>query len=618
MRFSPFRFIGSIFRFIWRVLDVIRSSVLNLIILFVLITLGIGLFSGGARKLEEKTALVIDLDGALVEQHVGSARDAITSELRGDKKHSTQLRDILQALDAAGKDPKITSVVLLLDDMNSAGLPMLREVGAALERFKAKGKTVVAWGSSFDQRQYYLAAHANQVYMHPMGAVVITGFGRYRNYYHDALEKIGVTINVMKVGTFKSFAEPFIANGPSEAAAAADKYLLDDLWASYTFDVETARKLPANTIVNGIEQLPELLAKSNNNLAQFALDNKLVDGLKTRDELRAIMQSKGARDPDNKSFRQIDFEDYIALQHDLPVGDAVGVIVASGEISDKMAPPGAIGGLSTANMIRKAREDEQIKAIVLRVDSPGGSAFGSELIRRELELTQKAGKPVVVSMGSVAASGGYWISMSSDEVFADATTVTGSIGVFAILPTAEKAADKLGVHTAGTTTTWLSDAYNPLRPLDPRLQQIIQGSVENIYRDFTSKAALARKTTPEKIDEFAQGRVWTGKQAKDRGLVDTLGNYGDALKSAAKRAKLKDDFRVSYIEAEQSKIDKFLGMFGNAANKILNDQFKLAIVPSGIPSEAATSIARDFLWLNEVNQGSKGFATLTHCLCSAP
>jgi protease-4 len=284
-----------------------------------------------------------------------------------------------------------------------------------------------------------------------------------------------------------------------------------------------------------INDLPAQVAAVNGDLAKLSLSTKLVDGLKTKDELRQMMIKRGAADAENKSFRQVSFDDYLNRVPRKLTGDAVGVIVAQGEISDGSAGPGAIGGDSTSKLIRMAREDDSIKAVVLRIDSPGGSAFASELIRRELELTRAAGKPVVVSMGNVAASGGYWISMSSDEVIAEPTTITGSIGVFAILPTADKVIDKLGIHTAGQPTTWLGDAGNPLRPLDPRFGQVIQGSINHIYAEFTTKAAAARKTTPEKIDEVAQGRVWTGAQAKDRGLVDRLGSYGDALKSAAAR-----------------------------------------------------------------------------------
>ncbi|MFZ6813606.1 signal peptide peptidase SppA [Undibacterium sp. Rencai35W] len=618
MSFSPFRWIKNSIVFVWRTLDFGRRLILNFILLALLIALAVGIFGGSAKKIDDKTALLLDLKGTLVEQNTGSLRDNVLAEAQGTAKKTTQLRDILTVLDAAGKDPKITSAVLLLDEMQGAGLPMLREVAAAIDRFKANGKTVVAWGSSYDQRQYYLASHATEVYLHPMGNIMLNGFGRYRNYYRDALDKIGITVNLLKVGTYKSFAEPYIANEPSAAATEAESFLYNAMWATYTGDVEKARKLPAGSIMQGIDQLPELLKVTGGDIAKMAVNTKLVDGLKTRDELRQLMIGKGVKDDQNKSFKQVGFDDYLARQVPKFLGDAVGVVIASGEISEGTAPAGSIGGLSTANLIRKAREDDQIKAIVLRVDSPGGSAFGSELIRRELELTRNAGKPVVVSMGNVAASGGYWISMSADEVIADATTVTGSIGVFAILPTAEKALDKIGVHTGGTTTTWLGDGFNPMRPLNPKFGEVIQASINHIYDDFTSKAAKARKTTPDKIDAVAQGRVWTGQQAKERGLIDTVGSYGDAIKSAATRAKLGKDFRVSYIEREPSKFDRLFTMFGASVTQVLNDQFKLALVPTGVPPAAATQIAKELSWLADLNKEGKGYAVMTHCLCGVP
>jgi protease-4 len=618
MSFSPFRWIGKGFQYLWSALDFSRRVILNLLVLALLLSFGFALLGGGARKLDDKTALILDFKGSLVEQHSGTARDALLAEAQGNGKKSVQLRDIITVLDAAAKDPKINSAVLLLDEMDSTGLPMLREVGAALDRFKASGKTIVAWGSSYDQRQYYLASHANEVYLHPMGAVVLTGFGKYRNYYRDALDKLGITVNLMKVGTYKSFAEPYIANAPSDAATEAESFLYNAMWKTYTDNVEKARKLPAGSIMQSINQLPELMHAANDDSAKLALNLKWVDGLKTRDELRELMLKRAAKDEANHTFKQIAFDEYLSRQKTRLFGDGVGVVVASGEISEGTAPAGSIGGLSTANLIRKAREDDNIKAVVLRVDSPGGSAFGSELIRRELELTRKAGKPVVVSMGNVAASGGYWISMAADEVIADEATVTGSIGVFAILPTAEKTMDKLGVHTAGTTTTWLADPYNPLRPLNPKVAELIQSSINHIYAEFTGKAAAARKTTPEKIDAVAQGRVWTGAQAKERGLVDKVGSYSDALQAAADRAHLGNDYRVSYIEPEPSKFDRIFDLIGAKTAQILQDQFKIALVPTGIPPSAAMNMASDMRWLAEINKDGKSYTALTHCLCTAP
>jgi protease-4 len=615
--------IGSGLGYIWRALDFGRRAILNLLFLIVLVIIAIAFFGGGPKPLGPKTMLVLDLKGELVEQGSAGVRDALKANLMGGEvRRTVQLRDVRNVLDTAAKDPQIAGAVLLMDELEGGGQASLREVAGAIERFKASGKKVVAWGSSYSQRQYLVASHASEVYVHPMGAVLLEGFGRHRNYYRDALDKIGVTVNLLKVGTYKSFAEPYIANGPSEAATEAEAYLNNALWSSYTDEVEKARKLPQGHIMKNINALPELVAAANGDLAKVTLDAKLVDGLKTRDEIRKLMMERGEKDAQGKSFRQVSYEDYLSRVHPKVLGDAVGVVMAVGDISDGVAPAGSIGGLSTSNLIRMAREDDSIKAIVLRVNSPGGSAFGSELIRRELELTRAAGKPVVVSMGDVAASGGYWISMASDEVIAEPNTITGSIGVFALLPRADKVIDKLGIHTAGVTTTWLADAANPLRPLDPRFGQIIQGSINHIYSEFTTKAAAARKTTPEKINEVAQGRVWTGVQAKERGLVDRVGTYGDALKSAADRAKLGSDYRVAYIEREVSKFDRIIEFFGgsaaHAAAQAVAPYVKATLAPTGMPLGAAAEAAQELSWLSEVADKRKPFTAVTHCLCESP
>jgi protease-4 len=623
MSFKPMstlrRGIGSL----WRGLDATRRFVLNLLFLIILIFLLWGIFGGGIKPLAPKTALVLDLKGELVEEKAGSVRDSLVAGLSGNARHLIQLRDVLTVLDTAARDSNISSVVLLLDEMDGGGLASLREFGAAVERVKAAGKTVVAWGGTYDQKRYLVASHASEVYLHPMGMVLIEGFGHHRNYYRDALDKVGVTVNLMKVGTYKSFAEPFIGNGPSDAAREADSFLYNALWTNYTAEVEKARKLPQGAVAKDIEELPQHMAAANGNAGKVALDWKLIDGLKTRDEVRALMVKRGVYDDSNKTFRQVSFQDYLSRNPPKMLGDAVAVVVAAGDITEGTGGPGMVGGISTSNMIRAAREDRQVKALVLRINSPGGSAYGSELIRRELELTRAAGKPVVVSMGDVAASGGYWISMSADEVIADPNTVTGSIGVFAILPTADKVVDKLGIHTAGVTTTWLADAYNPLRPLDPRFGQVIQASINHIYDEFTTKAAIARHTTPEKIDAVGQGRVWTGAQAKERGLVDRLGSYGDALQSAAKRAHLEGDFRVAYSERQDGLFERFLERLGLSDTQALNVQVKLGLLPADLaldvlPAGAAAGVAKDLGWLSQVANRRQPFAAVTHCLCEIP
>jgi len=623
MPFKPLSTLRRGFGAFWRGLDATRRVVLNLFFLLILVLFFWAVFGGGIKPLAPKTALVLELKGELVEERAGSVRDSLMAGLSGNARRTVPLRDVLNALDHAAKDDNIQSVVMLLDDMDGGGLASLREVGAAIDRVKAAGKTVVAWGGSYDQKRYLVASHASEVYLHPMGMVMIEGFGRHRNYYRDALDKVGVTVNLMKVGTYKSFAEPYIGNGPSDAAREADSFLYNALWTNYTNEVEKARKLAAGSLAKGIEELPQRMEAARGNAAKVALDWKLIDGLKTRDEVRAMLVKRGVYDESNKTFRQVGFQDYVARYPEKRLGDAVAVVVAAGDITEGTGGPGMVGGITTSNMIRAAREDKQVKALVLRVNSPGGSAYGSELIRRELELTRAAGKPVVVSMGDVAASGGYWISMASDEVIADPSTVTGSIGVFAILPTADKVVDKLGIHTAGVTTTWLADAYNPLRPLDPRFGQLIQSSINHVYDEFTTKAAIARRTTPEKIDAVGQGRVWTGAQAKERGLVDSLGSYGDALRSAAKRAKLGDDYRVAYAQQPSSLAERLLERLGFSDVQALNVQVKLGLLPDPVAaaalSTATTSgIARELGWLSQVAERRQPFAAVTHCLCDIP
>jgi protease-4 len=617
MAFKPFSSLRRGIGWLWRGLDTTRRFLFNLLFLLIIIALLIAMFSSG-KPLGPKTALVLDLKGQLVEQHSGTPGQALVANVQGEGRGSVQLRDVLRALDLASRDPNIGSAVLLVEDLEGGGMAQLREIGAAVDRFKASGKPVVAWAGSYDQRQYLLAAHASEVWLHPMGSVLLRGLGGYRSYYRDALDKLGVTVNLLKVGTYKSAAEPFIENGPSDASKEADGYLLGGLWSTYTAEVEKQRKVAPGTINAGIEGLPKLMAEAGGDTAKLALNVKLVDKLATRDELRTTMIKRGEADHEGKNFRQIGFEDYLMRNLPSPLGDAVGVVVAQGAITDGNAPPGQIGGRSTANLIRKAREDNQIKAIVLRVDSPGGSPYGSELVRRELELARAQGKPVVVSMGNVAASGGYWISMAADEVIADAATITGSIGVFAVLPTLDKVADKLGVHTGGVTTTWLADAYNPLRPMDPRFKDLIQSNINHVYQDFTTKAAQARRTTQATIDQHGQGRVWTGLQAKERGLIDTVGSFGDAIKSAAKRAKMSGDYRVAYIERDLAPFEKLLQLLGPEARAVLNVQVKLGLIPDAWTAGPAAQVTQDLGWLAEMTGKRKPFAAVTHCFCEAP
>ena len=605
----------------WWLLDGTRRVLLNLLLLALLIAIIVGLATRGPKALQDKTTLVLDLKGALVEQFSGSAREQLMAQVQGQAQKQTRLRDVLRALEAAAKDDKISAVALRLDDFSGAGLASLHELAAGLTRFKTSGKPLLAYGDNYSQRSYFLAAQANEIYLHPMGGVMIEGFGRYRNYYKDALDRLGVSANVIRVGTYKSFAEPYFANGPSKASIEAESYLYGELWSGYTTAVEKVRKLEPGAIALGIEQLPQRLEALKGDSAQLALKAKLIDGIKTRDEMRDLLIARGAMDEKSKSFRQVDLSAYLGqLKKPQPSKQQVGIVVAEGEIVDGEAGPGRIGGDSTAKLIRQAREDDDTKAIVLRVNSPGGSAFASEIVRRELELTRKAGKPVVVSMGDVAASGGYWISMSADAVIADAATVTGSIGVFGMLPTGDKLLEKLSIHTGGTTTTWLAGGFDPRRPLDPRLASTVQSGVNHIYAEFTGRAAQARKKSVAEIDAVAQGRVWTGAQALERGLIDRLGSFDDAVQAAAKLAKLEGEPQVRYVERELSRTERLLSSLGDVLAPALLQalQTQLGFAPPALLVEAG----RELAWLGELSaangQGKMPFATIVHCLCRVP
>jgi protease-4 len=568
--------IRRFFSTLWAGIDFSRRLVLNLLFLLVVgIILFVWLASDRPPRLSPDTALVVNIQGDVVEEYTVGAQEAAIAEALGRDRFETRLRDVLAALDSAARDPQITRVVLVLDEMDSAGLATLREIGAAVERVRGAGKPVVAWGQSYSQGQYFLAAHADEVYLHPAGALLIRGLGGTRGYYKELLDKLGVKVNTFQAGRYKSFGEPFTRTGPSPEAQEADAYLLNGLWSTWLADIERSRKLKQGSVMAAINDLPQRLQATEGDLALLVLREKLVDGLKRRDEFRALMLERGAprSDEDAETFRQISLYEYLRYADKPAVGDAVGIVVAQGEIVDGDASKGTIGARAAAELIQRAREDDRIKALVLRVDSPGGSAFASELIREQLVLTRKAGKPVVVSMGDVAASGGYWIAMGGDEVVADAATITGSIGVFALIPNFTGTVEKVGVNTAGVGTTWIAEATDLTRPLDKRLAQVAESSIGHTYRQFLDVVAAQRKATPEQINEVAQGRVWTGAQAKERGLVDVLGGLDVAVKSAARRASLGESYRIEYFEREPRGLDRYLSLFFGRLGAALRDEF---------------------------------------------
>ncbi len=571
--------VASFFIGLWDVMNFTRRLILNLLffgLLFLILVLFVVAMGKGAssnRALQDRTSLVIAPEGRLVEQFSADPVSRALAKAIGDNSaEEVQLRDLLRALDAVREDKKIERVVLQLDKLQPSGFASMREVAASLQAVRAAGKQVVAYSDNMSQWQYLLAAQADEIYLDPMGGVVLEGLGRYRQYFRTGLQdKLGVDVHLFKVGEYKSAAEPYVLDAASPQAKEADLFWMNDVWQRYLADIAKARKLDAAQLAAGIDTMPEGIAAAGGDLAKFALQQKLVDGLKTREEVEDLLADRGVADEDaDGGFRNIDLDGYLA-QLDLrrsPVDSRpqVAVVVASGEIAGGDLPAGRVGGESTSALLREARDDDNVKAVVLRVDSPGGEVFASEQIRREVVALKAAGKPVVVSMGDLAASGGYWISMNADRIYADPSTITGSIGIFGMIPNLSRSLDKIGVHTDGVGTTRFAGAFDITRPMDPAVGQVIQSVINKGYGDFTGKVADARNKPVEAVDEVARGRVWSGAQAKERGLVDAFGGLKDAVADAANRAKLggPDKVRVRYIEKAATPFAQFLSGFAGS------------------------------------------------------
>lgn len=568
--------VASFFIGLWDVMNFTRRLILNLVffglllLVLVMFVVAAGKSAGSNRGLQDRTTLVIAPEGKLVEQYTADPLSRALAKAVGDNAaEEIQLRDLVRGIDAARQDKKIERVVLQLDKLQPSGFASMREVAAALQELRGSGKQIVAYSDGMSQWQYLLAAQANEVYLDPMGGLVLEGLGRYRQYFRTGLQdKLGVDVHLFKVGEYKSAAEPYVLDAASPQAKEADLFWMNDVWQRYLADVAKARKLDAAQLAAGIDTLPEGVAAAGGDLAKFALQQKLVDGLKTREEVEDLLADRGVADEDaDGGFRNITLGDYLT-QLDLrrsPVDSRpqVAVVVAAGEIAGGDLPAGRVGGESTSALLREAREDKDVKAVVLRVDSPGGEVFASEQIRREVVALKAAGKPVVVSMGDLAASGGYWISMNADKIYADPSTITGSIGIFGMIPNLARSLDKIGVHTDGVGTTRFAGAFDITRPMDPAVGQVIQSVINKGYADFTGKVADARNKPVEAVDEVARGRVWSGEQAKERGLVDDFGGLRVALTDAAARAKLGslDKVRVRYIEKPATPLAQFISGF---------------------------------------------------------
>ena len=604
------------FRGIWRALNFSRMLVFNALFVLVVFVFLMALLSS-KPVLGEHTALVIAPDATIVEQYSVDPGTMAVARAFGEHSKEVQLRDLLRALDAAKSDKRIDRVVIRPDMIAAGGMAQLREVARALREVRASGKEVIAYADNLDQMGYLLAAEANTVYLHPSGSLMLEGLGRYRAYYREGLQdKLGVDVHLFRVGEYKSAAEPYILDAASPESKEADLFWMNDIWQRYLADVGKARKLAPAQLAADIDALPQGIEAAQGDLGEYARQHKLVDGLKTQEQVEDLMAERGVADDDaDGGFRNVDLDDYLRRIDETlsPVDERprVAVVVAEGEISGGQQPPGRIGGESTAELLRAARDDDHVKAVVLRVDSPGGEVFASEQIRREVVGLKQAGKPVVVSMGDLAASGGYWIGMDADRIYADPSTITGSIGIFGLFVTVPDTLAKLGIHTDGVGTTPLAGTLDIRRPLSPQLESILDSVIHRGYSEFIGKVARARGKTPEQVDRIAQGRVWSGAQAKERGLVDKLGGLDDAIAAAAARAKLGKGYEVRYVERAMSTWERVALSLGDSETIVRIARSAGFALPSGV---FGSPELKQIAGLVESLRGRR-YGAFAHCFC---
>ena len=574
------RIIAGLFRWSWRVLNFIREFILN-IFLILLIVVGVGIWlqvsgSGGSSAPIQQGALKVDLSGVLVDKpSVSNRLSKIGRQLLGassDRLQENSLFDVVDAIRQAKDDSNIKGMVLDLREFAGGDQPSLQYVGKALREFRDSGKPIYALGDSYSQAQYYLASYATKIYLSPQGTVDLHGFATNGLYYKTLLEKLKVTSHVFRVGTYKSAVEPFLRDDMSPAARDADSRWVGQLWQNYLNTVAANRQITPEQLFPGAAAIIAGLNAVKGDTAQYALDNKLVDALGSRAAADQELVKTFGLDKQSNDYRSVSIYDYSVKTTSTQQDGNIAVVMASGAIMDGEETPGNVGGDTTAAQIRDARLDPKIKAIILRVNSPGGSVTASEAIREELAAAQAAGKPIVVSMGGMAASGGYWISTPASYIVANTSTLTGSIGIFGVINTLENSLDSIGVHTDGVATSPLAD-ISTTKALPTEVQQLMQLTIENGYRNFVGLVAKSRHKTPEQIDAIAQGHVWTGSDAKANGLVDALGDFDDAVKKAGELAKVSNP-QLSWYQDDPSFLDMMLSQMNASVQAVLPDTLK--------------------------------------------
>lgn len=550
-----------ILSFIWAVVNNTRKLVLNLIFFGLIILIFAASNDQDKQPEINNAALLLNIQGNIVEQkRPHNPLEELSQEASGApaKQAETLLSDILSAIKTATTDDNIKMLVIDSSAMLHGSLSKLQLIGQAISEFKTSQKPVYAIGGHYNQGQYFLASFADKIFMNHKGMVSIDGFGRYRLYHKSLLEKLKINTHIFRVGTYKSALEPYLRDDMSDAAKTANRAWLGDLWQAYVNDVSMQRDMtPAEFDLN-LKQLLESLAKTDGDFAQLALQQNLVDVI---DSDFAIIEAIGeivGKSKNGLSFNKISLNAYFAMHQPKTQFGAkpnIAVIVAKGAILNGHQPSGTIGGASTALLLRKARFDKDIKAVVLRIDSGGGSAYASEQIRQEVVALKAAGKPVVASMGSVAASGGYWIAASADKIIAQPTTITGSIGIFGMINTFEDSLAEIGVFTDGVETKELA-GVTMTRDLPDGFKRLMQTYIEHGYHEFLSLVSSARNMSIEQVDNVAQGRVWSGLTAHELGLVDELGDFNLAIEHAAQLAQL-ENFSTKVFEKTLTPMQEF-------------------------------------------------------------
>ncbi|ATI62972.1 signal peptide peptidase SppA [Edwardsiella tarda] len=608
------RYIAGLFRWCWRILNFIREFILNLFLLL-LILVGVGIYLQLQDKPAapaSKGALLVDLNGVVVDNPtLNNKFGQLGRELlgmRGNTLQENSLFDLVDTLRQAKDDANITGLVLSLNNFVGADQPSLRYLGKALSEFRASGKPIIAVGESYSQAQYFLASYADKIYLSPQGSVALQGMATNNLYYKSLLDKLDVSTHIFRVGTYKSAVEPLMRDQMSPQARSADSQWLNGMWDNYLTTVAANRHLSVQQLFPGADQLIKGLQATGGDMAQYAVLHRWVDGLASRTEAEGILAKQFGWDAQARNYRHISLYDY-PLKAPKSGKGQIAVIFASGAIIDGEATPGSVGGDTTANQIRQARLDPAIRAIILRVNSPGGSVTASEEIRSELAAARSAGKPVVVSMGGLAASGGYWISTPANYIIASPTTLTGSIGIFGVINTFEKPLNKLGVYTDGVATSSLADTALT-KALPQSVSDLMQLTIANGYQRFINLVAEARHKTPEQVDQIAQGRVWLGIDAKANGLVDQLGDFDDAVAKAAQLAGIKQPRLQWYVDTP-SVGEMLLSQLTGSVQASLPQALQ-GVVPASL-LQLSRQIAAQSDWVASLNDPQQRYALCLTC-----